>query len=68
MANLIELYGFLDPKRALEVGRQAAFTKKAASAGWKNMEGMRWFPTRFLHSPAFPFTKSRALVRRWVRA
>jgi len=33
VAKLIELYGFLDPKRALEVGRQAAFTKKVASAG-----------------------------------
>jgi Glycosyl hydrolase family 63 C-terminal domain len=30
VAKLIELYGFLDPKQALEVGRQAAFTKAAA--------------------------------------
>ena len=33
VAKLIELYGFLDPKRVLEVGRQAAFTEKASAAG-----------------------------------
>ena len=33
VAKLIELYGFLDPKRGLEVGRQAAFTEKARAAG-----------------------------------
>ncbi len=33
VAKLIELYGFLDPRRALEVGRQAAFCEKARSAG-----------------------------------
>jgi hypothetical protein len=33
VAKLIELYGFLDPKRMLEVGRQAAFTEKAQAAG-----------------------------------
>ena len=33
VAKCIELYGFLDPKRALEVGRQAAFTEKARAAG-----------------------------------
>jgi Glycosyl hydrolase family 63 C-terminal domain len=33
VAKCIELYGFLDPKRALEVGRQAGFTEKARSAG-----------------------------------
>jgi hypothetical protein len=33
VAKLIELYGVLDPKRALEVGNQAAFIAKARSAG-----------------------------------
>jgi hypothetical protein len=33
VAKLIELYGFLDPNRALEVGRKAAFTEKARAAG-----------------------------------
>jgi|HubBroStandDraft_6_1064221.scaffolds.fasta_scaffold00435_15 Glycosyl hydrolase family 63 C-terminal domain len=33
VAKIIELYGFLDPKRALEVGRQAAFTQAARAAG-----------------------------------
>jgi Mannosylglycerate hydrolase MGH1-like glycoside hydrolase domain len=33
VAKLIELYGFLDAKRALEVGRKAAFTEKASTAG-----------------------------------
>ena len=33
VAKLIELYGFLDPKRILEVGRSAAFTKVVGSAG-----------------------------------
>jgi hypothetical protein len=33
VAKLIELYGFLDAKRSLEVGRQAAFTEKARAAG-----------------------------------
>ncbi|MGC1768797.1 MAG: hypothetical protein WA785_10840 [Candidatus Acidiferrales bacterium] len=32
VAKTIELYGFLDAKRGLEEGRQAAFTKVAASA------------------------------------
>jgi Mannosylglycerate hydrolase MGH1-like glycoside hydrolase domain len=32
VAKIIQLYGFLDPKRALEVGRQAAFTEKARAA------------------------------------
>ena len=33
VAKLIELYGFLDAKRILEVGRQAAFTEKVRSTG-----------------------------------
>jgi len=33
VAKLIELYGFLDAKRILETGRQAAFTDKALAAG-----------------------------------
>jgi len=33
VAKIIQLYGFLDPKRALEVGRQAAFEEKARAAG-----------------------------------
>ena len=33
VAKCIELYGFLDPKRILEVGRQAAFKKKIHAAG-----------------------------------
>jgi hypothetical protein len=33
VAKLIELYGFLDAKRVLEEGRQAAFTEKARAAG-----------------------------------
>jgi hypothetical protein len=33
VAKSIQLYGFLDPKRALEVGRQAAFTEKARAGG-----------------------------------
>jgi hypothetical protein len=33
VAKIIELYGFLDPKQALEVGRQAAFTKAAHTVG-----------------------------------
>jgi len=32
VAKLIELYGFLDSERILEVGRQAAFTDKTRSA------------------------------------
>jgi hypothetical protein len=32
VAKLIQLYGILDPKRTLEVGKQAAFTEKARSA------------------------------------
>jgi hypothetical protein len=32
VATLIKLYGILDPKRALEVGKQAIFTEKARSA------------------------------------
>jgi hypothetical protein len=33
VAKLIQLYGFLNPKRALEVGREAAFTKAASVSG-----------------------------------
>ena len=33
VAKLIELYGFLDPKRMLEVGRAAAFSKTVGSPG-----------------------------------
>ncbi len=33
VAKLIQLYGSMDPKRALEVGRQAAFTEKTRAAG-----------------------------------
>jgi hypothetical protein len=33
VAKLIQLYGIMDPKRALEVGKQAAFTMAASSAG-----------------------------------
>jgi Glycosyl hydrolase family 63 C-terminal domain len=33
VAKCIQLYGFLDPKRALEVGKEAAFTKAAGGAG-----------------------------------
>jgi hypothetical protein len=33
VAKLIQLYGFLDQKRVLEVGKQAAFTKAAGGAG-----------------------------------
>jgi hypothetical protein len=33
VAKLIQLYGILDPKRALEVGKQAAFTQAARGAG-----------------------------------
>jgi hypothetical protein len=33
VAKLIELYGFLDAKRVLELGRGAAFTEKARAAG-----------------------------------
>ena len=33
VAKLIELYGFLDPKRALEVGKEAAFTVAANVGG-----------------------------------
>jgi hypothetical protein len=33
VVKLIELYGFLDAKRVLEVGRSAAFTEKARAAG-----------------------------------
>jgi len=32
VAKAIELYGFLDPKRALEIGTEAAFTKAARAA------------------------------------
>ena len=32
VAKAIELYGFLDPKRALEIGTEAAFTKAAGAA------------------------------------
>jgi hypothetical protein len=33
VAKLIELYGFLDAKRVLEGGRQAAFKEEARAAG-----------------------------------
>jgi hypothetical protein len=33
VAKIIELYGFLDPERGLRVGREAAFTKAAHTAG-----------------------------------
>ena len=33
VAKLIQLYGFIDPKRALEIGKQSAFSKAAGSAG-----------------------------------
>jgi hypothetical protein len=33
VAKLIQLYGVLDPKRALEVGKQTAFTQAARGAG-----------------------------------
>jgi hypothetical protein len=33
VAKLIQLYGLLDPKRALEVGKQAGFVKGAQGAG-----------------------------------
>ena len=33
VAKLIQLYGLLDPKRALEVGKEAAFVKSAPEAG-----------------------------------
>jgi hypothetical protein len=32
VAKIIELYGFLDPKGALQVGRQAAFTQARRAA------------------------------------
>jgi hypothetical protein len=35
VAKLIQLYGLLDPKRALEVGKQAGFTQGASSAEGK---------------------------------
>jgi len=44
VAKLIQLYGFLDPKRALEVGKLAAFTEiadKARTAEAKAMAGGR---------------------------
>jgi hypothetical protein len=33
VAKLIELYGFLDSRRVLEVGRSSPFTEKARAAG-----------------------------------
>jgi hypothetical protein len=36
VAKLIQLYGILDPKRALEVGREAAFVKGAAAGRSKD--------------------------------
>ena len=33
VAKLIQLYGIVDPKQMLEVGREAAFVKGAAAAG-----------------------------------
>ena len=35
VAKLIELYGFIDPKKGLEIGREAAFTKAAAAGAEK---------------------------------
>jgi Mannosylglycerate hydrolase MGH1-like glycoside hydrolase domain len=35
VAKMIQLYGLLDPKRALEVGKQSAFVKEAERAGLK---------------------------------
>jgi hypothetical protein len=33
VAKMIQVYGFLDPKRFLEVGREAAFVKGTRDAG-----------------------------------
>jgi hypothetical protein len=33
VARTIQLYGLLDPKRALEVGREAVFVKGAPETG-----------------------------------
>jgi hypothetical protein len=33
VAKVIELYGFLDPEQALQVGRQAAFIQARRAAG-----------------------------------
>ena len=33
VAKLIQVYGIVDPRRLLEVGREAAFVKGAAAAG-----------------------------------
>jgi len=38
VAKLIQLYGVLDPKRALEVGREAAFVKGPEAAGRRKDE------------------------------
>ncbi len=35
VAKLIQLYGLMDPKRALEAGKKAAFVKGAPEAGEK---------------------------------
>jgi hypothetical protein len=37
VAELIELHGLLDPKRALEVGTQAAFAQGARKAGGESV-------------------------------
>jgi hypothetical protein len=38
VAKIIQLYGFIDAKRLLEIGRQAGFTEKARAAGQKGRE------------------------------
>ena len=40
VAKMIQLYGFLDPKQFLEVGRQAAFARVAAKAAKASDEVM----------------------------
>jgi hypothetical protein len=43
VAKHIELYGFLDAKRVLEVGRGAAFTEKARAAAKTERENLaKW--------------------------
>ena len=44
VAKLIQLYGFLDPKRVLEVGRQAAFATDAAKSTKKQMKSWSKHP------------------------
>jgi mannosylglycerate hydrolase MGH1-like protein len=38
VAKLIQIYGMLDPKLALEIGKEAAFAKAAAAPGGENEE------------------------------